>query len=73
MDILVLANQRKYVYFSSVQTQDAVERTCQEQWPTGIDDKSVKGTHAISTIFTELKHMTFHVLLGPEIELITAR
>ena len=32
MDTLVLTNQQRFTYISTVQTLDAFKRTCQEQW-----------------------------------------
>ena len=37
MDVRVLAYHQKLIYISSVQTQDVVWKSCQEQWMIGMD------------------------------------
>ena len=37
MDMPVLTDQQELIYISSVQTQDIVWKTCQEQWMKEID------------------------------------
>ena len=38
-DTPVLANQQKLTFISSVQTLDAVEKTCQARWQTEMDSE----------------------------------
>ena len=40
MDTLVLAEQLKFTFFSSVRALDGIERTYQKRWPIGIDGES---------------------------------
>ena len=38
-DMPELADQQELIYISSVQTQDIVWKTCQEQWMIGMDEE----------------------------------
>ena len=42
MDVPVLDDKQRFAYVSSVQTLDAVKKTCQEQWRIGMDGKRVR-------------------------------
>ena len=43
MDMAVLANSQELIYISSVQTQNVVWKTCQEQWMIGTDGEKESG------------------------------
>ena len=43
----VLPNKQKFTFICSIQTINALKRTWQEQWLTGIDGERFKGIHAV--------------------------
>ena len=49
---LFLTDKQKLIFIDTVQTLDAVYRTCLEQWPLKTDEKwaTVKGIRAVSTM-----------------------
>ena len=48
MDMPALADQQEFIYITSVQTQDVVWKTCQEQWMIGMDGERESGRSVLA-------------------------
>ena len=59
----VLTDQEELIYISSVRTQDAVWKTCRDQWMIGTDEKRESEKSTQSARFDDIySHLYLYIM-----------